>query len=144
MPYKNMVAKRATGLGELSPDQKEYLIEGETLDDDFPFQSIETMAAAWKHHRAAILAEMPEIEHFEGGRVSIEPRLLPWVWWRLESTEPRKQLAGRKPPRDPEELWRTFFGRVVLWKSYEDSATARFETDQEYLKRMKIKTGGEK
>jgi len=130
--YKRKYQKRPP-TGTLTEDQLSWLADGWCLDgtpayiDALPFETLDAARAAWELHRAEVIAEVHAVK---GKRA----RLIPESWWRFESTEGLKQLAGPKP-RKPVELWR---GEPRMWASAKVSASTRFETEAKYLTRLGI------
>lgn len=140
-----------TGAGLLTGDQRDYLLEGASLNgpDDCrwpdgsvrPFSDEAAMKAAWFEHRAALM------EHCGPGR-------RPWAWWRFVAPEPRRQLAGPPPLPRPNYAGSTFsqacsladrysFGIPSLWPRLEDYNRAVFESELGFLRRLDLLLPGE-
>ena len=144
----------ADGLRVLSARQRTYLLTGHdwwflepagTNIPEKPFMSEEAERAGWFAHRDELLADWTQdsVEWATRNRPGFDnpepggPGTRPSGWWTHEAPEPRRQLAGSTAGQA-----RYYFGMATPW-SYEDGAP-EFESEAEYLKRLKLLTKEER
>jgi len=84
MPRKKQFRSRLQDPSKFTDAHREQLIRGHDFFGDAFGDEIEAMRAAWKEHRAEILAEY----------VSANPGRRPWAFWQFDAPEPRRQVGG--------------------------------------------------
>ncbi|MDX9861651.1 MAG: terminase large subunit [Rhodospirillales bacterium] len=132
-----MVIRKSRRRRRRSTDAPTWLVERLASGHDFAFLdgrqpeiSREELAAAWERLRAAILADW----------IRERPGTRPWAWWEFDALEPRRQISGG-PPRDGDGLW---FGVPPCWGLEQFADPPVFETESEYLTRLKLLEKGER
>ncbi len=123
-----MSTRSRTGAERLTDDQMTQLLTGYGLDWQ-PFPDEESERAAWDRHREAVIA----LARTEG-------QCIPAAWWAFDATEMLRQLSGPEPPESEQGpcCLAGTPGTPSRWKSREDYDAAIFETEAEYLERLKI------
>ena len=147
MPSNRTKTKRTAALqGDLKPDQLEHLLKGYVLlDPRRPvFKSESERRRAWVKNRDFIFSlqgKKCQDETF-GLNSSIDFYFLPFTrpeaWWRYDSPEPRRMLAGDPAGIIPEDG--LIKGVPRSYRSREAWEGMTFESERDFLTRHNLLT----
>lgn len=144
MARKLKKTKRRLVAGSLTKPQLAHLCIGHCLSTvvkwhdklNFPFQNEEHRKRLWEENRDYILGLRDQIEFFIGYQSGSRPA----GWWSYNSPEPRRLISGSVEGYDMDSG--LSMGLPRLRESVSESG--KFETQFEYLTRLKLLFHGEK
>jgi hypothetical protein len=134
-----MTMKRKPLQGAIGPERAAVLLTG--VDMFQLYRSPEKMKRDWIKHRSNLMKQAHE---------KLGPGRRCWAWWKFEAPEPRKRIGGRgiaaiETPKCPQWARELSFGRPVVWDAdYADATETWFESQRDYLIRLKLLTPEEK
>lgn len=148
MPTRPRRPLERRGERGLTGPELENLLTGDNLLDHErePFRSEAARRKAWKKHGAFVMSlqgQPAQGETFGLSRgVYFEIGTRPYAWWRYESPEPRRLLSGDPAGALPERGFSK--GAPTFLVSCEAARNIRYESEEEYLRRLDLLTKGEK
>ena len=131
-----MVVRKSRRRRRRSHDAPAWLLERLASGHDFAFldgreqgAGSTELAAAWERLRTVIVVDW----------IRERPGTRPWAWWAFDAPEPRRQISGG-PTRDGDGLW---CGMPPCWGAEQFAEPPTFETEWEFLQRLKLFETGE-